>query len=280
MLHEIYPKEYKVSYSAQAPEPEDPVLLFDGEKVCCRIEAGEAAVPRLSELPGAGADNLRYLFSIDGEHFFMPAPRARATAPFSCPEGYQWQDYSVFRTTGPRYLAFAVVTAQELYQWYSDRKFCGRCGAETVHSGTERACICPVCGAVEYPKISPVVIVAVTHGEDLLVTKYKDRPYRRYALVAGFAEIGESLEDTVRREVMEETGVSVRNIRYYKSQPWGFTSTLLSGFFCELDGDPEIHVDGYELSEAIWLSRDNIPASDLDIALTAEMMEEFRTGRA
>ena len=94
--------------------------------------------------------------------------------------------------------------------------------------------------------------------------------------MAGFAEIGESLEDTVRREVFEETGVLVKNIRYYKSQPWGFTSTLLSGFFCELDGDPEITMDENELAEAVWLHRDDIPPDDSSVALTAEMIEVFR----
>ena len=147
-----------------------------------------------------------------------------------------------------------------------------------AHSETERACVCTHCNQIIYPKISPCVIVAVTHGENLLVTRYKDRPYRHYALVAGFAEIGEALEDTVRREVLEETGIRVKNIRYYKSQPWAFTSTLLAGFFCELDGDPTINFDENELSEAIWLPRGEIPPAVLNIALTSEMMEVFRTG--
>ena len=175
-------------------------------------------------------------------------------------------------------MAFAAITAQALYQWYRSSRFCGGCGAETRHSETERALVCPECGLVEYPKISPVVIVAVMDGDNLLVTRYKDRPYRQYALVAGFAESGESLEDTVRREVLEETGVRVKNIRYYKSQPWGLTSTLLSGFFCELDGDAAIRIDETELAEAVWLPRSDIPPSTIDIALTAEMMEAFRLG--
>ena len=148
-----------------------------------------------------------------------------------------------------------------------------------THAEHERAKICKKCGITVYPKISPVVIVAVTRGEDLLVTRYRDRPVNFYALVAGFVEIGESLEDTVRREVLEETGIRVKNLRYYKSQPWGFSSSLLSGFICELDGDPLITLDENELSEALWLPRGEIPPANNEIALTAEMMEAFRTGK-
>ena len=276
MIHEIYPRVYNVQYKNRTPRPEDTVFLFDGEKICCSPGDGEATFPKVGDFPGTDTSAYYYLFSIDEECFYMPD--LRVSDPDDPPEGFEWQDHSVFRTRGPRYLAFAAVTAQALYQWYCSGRFCGRCGSETNHSVTERAIVCPSCSMVAYPKISPVVIVAVTDCENLLVTRYKDRPYRRYALVAGFSESGESLEDTVRREVLEETGVHVKNIRYYKSQPWGFTSTLLSGFFCELDGDPTITIDEDELSEAVWLPRGDIPPADIDIALTAEMMEVFRLG--
>ena len=276
MIHEIFPKKFHVEYENITPVPGDTVLLFDGENVCCRVGDGETAFPVLDDFPNAGDISSIFLFSIDDERFFMPDMRMmKRMLP---PEGFTWQEHTIFRTTGPQHLAFAAVTAHQLYLWYNGTQFCGCCGAETRHSERERACVCTECGCVYYPKISPVVIVAVKHGENLLVTRYKDRPYRRYALVAGFSEIGESLEDTVRREVMEETGVCVKNIRYYKSQPWGFTSTLLSGFYCELDGDPAIHIDENELSEALWLERSQIPPPDNSVALTAEMMEVFRTG--
>ena len=276
MIHEIGPQKYNVEYKDCAPEPGDTVFIFDGDAVCCRVESGEISFPAFYELDDTDNIKFTYLFSIDEVRFFMP--EARISDSVKTPEGYARQDCGMLRTVGPRYLAFAAVTAQELYLWYKQNIYCGGCGERTTHSQYERACVCPNCGLIVYPKISPVVIVAVTNGEYLLVTRYRDRPYRRYALVAGFAEIGESLEDTVRREVFEETGVHVKNIRYYKSQPWGFTSTLLSGFFCDLDGDPSIVVDEHELSEAIWLIRDEIPPADSDIALTAEMMETFRTG--
>lgn len=143
----------------------------------------------------------------------------------------------------------------------------------------ERARQCGACGAVVYPSISPAVIVAVVDGERILLTKYANRPGSRMALVAGFMEVGETVEDTVRREVMEEVGLKLKNIRYYKSQPWAFSSSVLMGFFADLDGSSDIVLDKNELQEAAWVDRDDAPANDANISLTAEMIDAFRLGR-
>ena len=127
-----------------------------------------------------------------------------------------------------------------------------------------------------YPTISPCVIVAIHDGNRLLLTKYAGRTHANFALVAGFAEIGESLEQTVRREVEEEVGLKVKNLKFYKSQPWPFTDTLLAGFFAKLDGDDEITLQEDELSMAVWLDREDIPPAEYRISLTSEMMETFR----
>ena len=95
--------------------------------------------------------------------------------------------------------------------------------------------------------------------------------------MAGYVEVGESFEDTVRREVMEEVGLKVKNIRYFASQPWPFSNTLLAGYFCDLDGSNEISIDENELSTAVWLKRDEIPESST-ISLTGTMMNAFRKG--
>ena len=125
---------------------------------------------------------------------------------------------------------------------------------------------------MEYPKLSPAVIVAVRNGDKLLLSKYAGREFTNYALIAGFAEIGEPIEDTVRREVMEEVGLKVKNIRFYKSQPWSFSDTLLFGFFCDLDGDDTIRLDEEELALAEWQERSQIPDDAYEISLTREMM--------
>jgi NAD+ diphosphatase len=122
------------------------------------------------------------------------------------------------------------------------------------------------------------VIVAVTDGDKLLLSKYAGRAYTRYALLAGYTEIGETIEQTVHREVMEEVGLRVKNLRYYKSQPWGTEQDLLLGYFCDLDGDDTIDLDEDELSTAEWVHRDDMNMEDDGFSLTREMMVAFQNG--
>ena len=146
--------------------------------------------------------------------------------------------------------------------------------------GNERAMQCPSCGALSYPVICPSVIVAITDGDRLLLTKYapSHSSHRQYALVAGYTEVGETLEQTVHREVMEEVGLKVKNIRYYKSQPWSFSDTILMGFYCDLDGEEEITLDREELALAEWFQRDEIPVEPSRDSLTNEMIIKFKNG--
>ena len=211
--------------------------------------------------------------SKDGRH------RKAETVSVSAGADLVWRSVDSLRADCPRETAFAGVTGYQLAPWYESRRFCPRCAHAMVHDERERMMCCPECGLQEYPKISPAVIVAVTNGEKLLLTRYAGRSYKKYALVAGFAEIGETIEETVAREVMEETGLRVKNLRYYKSQPWSFSGTLLMGFFAELDGPDAITLDEHELAEAFWCPREDVPEDD-GVSLTREMMRAFREGKA
>jgi NAD+ diphosphatase len=176
-------------------------------------------------------------------------------------------------------VCFGVMTAWHLHNWYRGNRICGRCGTPTEHDSKERMLRCPNCGNMIFPRISPAVIVAVTDGDRLLLSKYAGRAYTRYALLAGYTEIGETVEQTVHREVMEEVGLRVKNLRYYKSQPWGVDGNILMGFFCDVDGSDEIHIDENELSMADWYHRDALPAHDDGISLTREMVRVFEEGK-
>jgi NAD+ diphosphatase len=193
---------------------------------------------------------------------------------------YAWKTSTDIRAMEPMHQAFAAITAVQLWRWRQSRQFCGRCGAKTQDSKNERALVCPVCGQTEYPKISPAVIVAITNGNKLLMSRYRvnHSTYRGYALIAGFVEIGETFEETVRREVMEEVGLKVKNIRYFKSQPWAFTDTEMIGFFAELDGDDKIRLQEDELSEAGWYTREEIPDDARLISVGTEMKMYFKYG--
>ena len=151
------------------------------------------------------------------------------------------------------------------------------------HDVNERMMHCPRCGNMIFPRINPSVIVAVTHGDYLLLTQYANRPgATRTALIAGFTEFGETAEQTVHREVMEEVGLKIKNLRYYKSQPWGISGGgLLLGYWCELDGDETIHLDNFELADGAWVSREELRRDyrDNGVALTSEMIARFAAGR-
>lgn len=274
MIQDIAPHKFNNAYTACSPEPGDPIMVFDGNRILmdCRGN-GDPKFPKYEkESPTEG--EYIYLFSIDEVKYFLAPDTARkedASYRYFLPrELYRYR---------PEYEAFAAVTAMQLNNWYHNNRFCGRCGSPLRRDHIERMMKCDSCGNTIYPKISPVAIVGVMDGDRILMTKYASREYKRYALVAGFTEIGETMEETVAREVMEEVGLRVKNITYYKSQPWSFTDTLLMGFFCELDGSDQIKMDEKELSVAEWVSREEMDIKPDGISLTNEMMMKFKENR-
>ena len=213
-----------------------------------------------------------YLFNIDGTAYFL------ADYAGDPPEGYGYANVRAQRKMQPMSTVYACMTALHLANWYRDNRFCGRCGRWTAHDARLRMLSCPECGNTIFPKICPAIIVGVTHGDRILLTKYAGRAYKNYALIAGFCEIGETAEDTVRREVMEEAGVRVRNIRYFATQPWGVDSDLLIGYFADLDGGDAITMDTEELSLAGWYARDAMETPADTVSLTNTMISAFIDG--
>lgn len=273
MIQDIAPKKYVNHYKEQLPSAEDWMLVYRNQEVLCRFEDEKIFFPKVSEIQQKEQDTT-YLFTISGERFFLLKNGLDGEL-----EGYEWKKSAVFRNAHPQYRGFAGVTGMQLADWYGSNQFCGRCGSRMTSDHKERMMHCEQCGNMVYPKICPGVIVAVTDGNRILLTKYAGRPGTpNYALVAGFTEIGETLEETVEREVMEEVGLKVKNIRYYKSQPWSFSSTLLCGFFCEADGETEITLDTEELALGEWFERENIPLEDDGVSLTREMIGVFKAG--
>ncbi|MFI3313240.1 MAG: NAD(+) diphosphatase [Eubacteriales bacterium] len=270
MIQDISPHEFDNQFHFQEPSPQDFVLNFQGRTLMVLEGDHTVALPHVSDFPEMP---LHYLFAMDNVAYYL------AETPQPALEGYDYVPFGKYREYAPKETAFLCATGETLYRWYRRNKFCGQCGASMEKSTTERAMVCPHCGFLDYPKICPAVIVAVCHGEKILLTKYAGREFTRYALIAGFSEIGESIEETVRREVLEEVGVHVKNLTFYKSQPWVFTDTLLMGFYCQLDGDSHITLEEAELSEGVWMKREDVPADEFGVALTAEMMEMFRQGQ-
>ena len=250
MIQDIAPHRYRNEYNPKPPEKDSIMLCYDGHQVLLEKKGEEIRFPTFAELEKENDgiyENYTYLFEIDGKCFYLGEHIRYAQL-----STFQMEHTEAFRQAKPLYLAFAGITGFQLYNWYRSRKFCGVCGRPMVHDKKERMMRCEHCGQMEFPKICPAVIIGVTDGNRLLMSKYAGRDYKKYALIAGFAEIGETIEETVQREVMEEVGLKVKNLRYYKSQPWSFSDTLLFGFFAELDGSAEITLDEEELALAEW----------------------------
>ena len=278
MIQDIFPHAFDNSFSPRKPLVGDRVLIYrdDAVLICCDEEAGPQ-LPTFGELIKYWSDiekHATYLFAIDIEGFFLVD---ESEVNIRLPKKYMLENVSLFRTMKPQYLAFAGITGHQLYKWYTDNKYCGRCGSIMENGTTERSRVCPDCGMTVYPHISPAIIVAVTDGKRLLMARSKTSSYKRYGLIAGFVEFGESFEDTVKRELQEEVGICVKNLRYFKSQPWAFSGDEMVGFLAELDGDDTLTVDENELTEAKWFSRDDIPVSESNISIAQELIETVRS---
>ncbi len=279
MIQDIGNHHYDNAYRPTPPSADSYVLYYNNRKALVIRQGDQITFPRFRDLEGANPQifqDYTYLFSIDDDHFYL-------INELNIPDSLRGEMISIrdFRGAAPRYLAFAGITGHQLAQWYASRRFCGRCGSRMRQDTKERMMYCDHCHQMEYPKICPAVIIGVTHQNKLLLTKYAHREFTNYALVAGFCEIGESLEDTIRREVMEEVCLKVINIRYYKSQPWSFTYTLLAGFYCDLEEEDAIRLQEDELALAQWFERENVPVNDPNHAsLTQEMITYFKEGHA
>ena len=271
MIQDIEPSRLDNAFRPGIPEEKDFVLLFDVDgRILVRTGDGKIRFTTGKEVP---ADGTVYLFSVDGDSYFCALTPAGTALP-----GFEFRTVRELRDAGSGKELFAAFTAYHLWRWYADNRRCGRCGGENRCHTAERALQCSACGHVVYPRINPAVIVGVIKGDSLLITRYR-KGYAHNALVAGFTEIGETLEQTVHREVMEETGVRVHNIRYYKSQPWGMAQDLLVGFYCDADEESVIRMDPNELKYAEWVRREDIVLQPNNLSLTNEMMRMFKEGK-
>lgn len=306
LIQDILPLHMKNQYEKRLPSRQSRIVAFRDDRIL--IKKGEQTdymsyqeLAERCEKSGQEVPAMVYLFAV-GERDYFLAELPEATAETvqgamrdavreACADGmvrdncaecdlmkneYEFVRMFEMRRKKPKEQVLIAATAWHLYCWYRDNQYCGRCAEKLIHSDKLRMLKCPCCGNQVFPKIAPAVIVGVTNGEYILMTKYANREYKRYALIVGFTEIGETAEETVCREVLEEVGLHVKNIRYYKSQPWGFDSNLLLGYFCELDDTDEICLDEEELATAEWVHYKEIPEDTEGLSLTREMMTVFR----
>ena len=158
--------------------------------------------------------------------------------------------------------------------WYISHRFCGRCGTPTRLDEKDMMLKCPKCGQNHYPRIAPAIIVAIRNGDELLMAKHSYHDNIRYALIAGFVEPGEAIEEAVHREVLEEVGIKIKNLKYMRSQSWPFPNSLMLGFRAEYDSG-DIKVDGDEILKAKWFKKDEIIRYGSDISISDWLIQNF-----
>ena len=274
MIQDIQPHSYDNTFIQADACDQDYILQFRNDELLLRQEGDEFVIPMRKESVQTCEPGI-FLFSLDNTNCFL-------VHDFVAPDvaGFVNRGVNLFRVLQPKQVAWASIVAHQLLNWYELNRFCGKCGAGMKPKQDERSLCCEACGNTVYPKISPAVIVAIVCRDKILLGKGINFRSGFYSLIAGYADVGESLEATVVREVKEETGLDVKNIRYYKSSPWPVSGSLMIGFIAEADDRQPIVIDPKEISDAGWFSRDRLPTHPpAEISIAGEMIDLFRKGK-
>jgi NAD+ diphosphatase len=233
-------------------------------------------IPRAADPAELGLGDLHphFLGTLDG----APCRAAGVAAHADAPAGWSFEGVrSLFGMISDSFLSVAA-RALQIVEWDVTHRFCGACGKPTALKAGERALECTACGRLNYPRISPAVIVAVVREGQILLARAHRFPPGLYSVLAGFVEPGETLEQCVHREVLEETGIKLRNLRYFDSQPWPFPHSLMIAFTAE-HAAGEIRVDPEEIVDAHWFSPDALPHIPDPITVARRLIDWFmRTG--
>src|SRR5450432_1593129 len=255
---------------AMPPHASPEALCFIWREDRILVRATEPpTLPTVGDASRLGLEGSRFFLGrLEGVDCF--ALRVIGDAPDE-PEGMQWRGLrSLFLQIPDAHLALAG-RASQVVEWDRSHSFCGRCGTATRTKDSERAKECPNCGYTSYPRLSPAMMVLVTRGRELLLARSNRFPNSMYSALAGFVEAGESIEDCIHREVLEEVGVKVDKLRYFSSQSWPFPNSLMIAFNAEyVSGDMRPCDD--EIAEAKWFSLDALPQLPGPVSISRQLI--------
>jgi len=272
MLNEISPGIFDNQYiHSQEIADDDFLLCYRDNQVLLKKSGDDYEIPRKRDFTES-IESPVYLFSINCRHCFGVAEFHENLN--SC----EFHDIFILRNLKSREFAWIGAVGYQLITWYKNNRYCGRCGSKTELRKEERAIVCPECNLVLYPKIAPAVIVAITCKNKILLAKGKNYKGDFYALIAGYVDVGESIEETVLREVKEEIGLDIKNLKYYKSQPWPFSSSIMLGFTAEADDTQQIVIDEKEIAAAGWFERGNLPPHASGLSISGDLIAAFEKG--
>jgi len=228
-------------------------------------------IPKTANLP-----SLRevYVGYFKGESCFA----AEIAEDVQAPSGWMWSCFRSLHGVLPKEEYALAGRALQLLEWDRTHTYCGTCGQKTFPRKEERCRECSSCGQLAYPKLAPAIMALVQREEKILLARGSHFPQNMYSVLAGYLDVGETLEQCVVREVQEEVGLKVGNVRYMGSQPWPFTGSLMVGFACDwLEGD--IIKDPLEIEEAGWFARDELPIIPTEVSLAYWLIDSWKRGR-
>lgn len=267
--------------AVRAPEVAAPArwYLYQEDRLVLDHRTGDPLLPlaRTADELGFAPLRTQYLGQMERAaplHCFS----GELSAASSLPAGFHTHELRSLFEVFPEEEVVLAGRARQVVQWERDHQFCGRCGSVTDPMPNERARRCPTCDLTSYPRISPAIIVAVTRqceeGPRILLARNQRFPAGRYSVVAGFVEPGETLEECVHREVAEETGISITNLRYFHSQPWPFPNSLMLAFTAEYAGGDFLFAEE-EIADAQWFSPTALPLLPPKISIARKLIDDF-----
>jgi len=253
-------------------------FIFQENKLLVCQKPESLTLPSLMDLNELGLIVIRqhYLGQLDNHHCYT-GEVAEGTNP---PTGMSFEGLRQVYGRLDEDLFWIAARAVQIIDWDRTHRFCGRCRIELKMNTTERAKECPQCGLLHFPRLAPAIIVLVERGNELLLARSRHFLPGMYSVLAGFVEPGESLEEAVVREVKEEVGMDVKDIKYFGSQPWPFPHSLMIGFTATYAGG-QISLDDSEIEEAGWFTADNLPRIPSKISIARKLIDGFlaRKGR-
>ncbi len=236
------------------------------------LSGNTPAIPFLMEPEKLGVHILRSLYL--GSYRGHPCFAAEGKLSGNNPGGTAFQEVrSLYSVLEHDFYAIGL-TALHLIEWDKAHQFCGMCGGKLKLRNDMRAKECPACGRIEFPRISPAIIVLVEREDTLLLARSPRFRDQFYSVLAGFVDPGESLEEAVRREIREEVGINVRDITYFGSQPWPFPDSLMIGFTAQYESG-ELKIDGQEIIEAGWYRAKDLPRIPGKLSIARRLIDWF-----
>jgi len=267
-------KEF-ISLIVPPKEKVDPAWWFaiQGDKVLIQQESSAATIPREVDFSEFGLEVLRqhYLGRLDGCDCYAVEVAEEVTAP----RGMMFEGLRQIYGRVDEYLFALAGRALQIIDWDRTHQFCGRCGSETRTHATERAKECPKCGLLHFPRLAPAIIVLVRRDQEMLLARGRRFTTAMYSTLAGFVEPGETLEEAVMREVKEESGITVKDIRYFGSQPWPYPHSLMIGFTANY-ASGQITVNDSENIDVGWFTAENLPSQlPSEMSIARKLVDSF-----